>query len=450
MKIAFDDQFLAEIKSPLLSWRWPSYSSWFEKGQFAETQVSGNSAHNNPIWWSVVPKGVLNRYSAAAFIEWRYFSILSPDFHGICGFSLFNPQHYFPQFSEGGLIVIVAGALDNAVGKLRLNRFHRVGEELDCLQEICFMHVFPMETVIFYGDERQHVRAQHEGVEVKIEMHDLQSSTIQIEMDGGISLALQHQAVPGSPKLSPVTATDFRTIPGAHWTIFNPSPISQVKGSIKIRPGLLQLCEQAPNLHNPNFISPLLAERLGEGYVKVDITDAAGYYEHSFGMNPMPLHGWDFLFAPCLQKNAGIVLQTYRGSADSSYLEVFWQQEDLTWKTLHIPQSKCKVEWAESSWNSALRVHVPRKRVIKAQTDGYTVEIENKIFGEIPFIRAHSPVVRHFFISEEISQTTWRVTDAAGKVQVEVTEALSGGETARGRWFYNLNGFFNLSSVKPF
>ena len=164
----------------------------------------------------------------------------------------------------------------------------------------------------------------------------------------------------------------------------------------------------------------------------------------------MPVHGWDFLFAPCLKKKAGIVLQTYRGSEKSSYLEVVWQQEDLNWKTLHIPQSECQIEWAESSWNPALRVHVPRKRLIRAQADGYSVEIENKIFGEIPFIRAHSPVVRHFFISEEVSQTTWRVLDSSGKTVVEVVDALSGGETARGRWFYNLNGLFSSSSVKPF
>jgi hypothetical protein len=402
------------------------------------------------VWWSAVPKSVLNKNSAAAFIEWRYFSILSPDFHGICGFSLFNPQHHFPQFAEGGLIVIVAGAMDRAVEKIRNNRFYRVGEELDCLQELCFMHVFPMESVIFYGDERQNVSAQYNGIEVKIEMHDLQSATVQLEMEGGISLILEHKALTGSPNLTPVTAVDFRTVPGAHWTIFNPSPISQVSGSIKIRPGLLQLCERAPNSYNPNFISPLLAERLNNGYVKVEISEAAGYYEHSYGMNPMPLHGWDFLFAPCLTKKAGIVLQTYRGSAQSSYLEVVWQQDDQSWKTLHIPQSQCQIDWVESSWSPALRVHVPRKRVIKAQIDGYLVEIENKIFGEIPFIRAKTPVVRHFFISEEISQTSWRVKDSTGKALVEVSDVLSGGETARGRWYYNLNGLFSLSSAKPF
>ena len=450
MKIAFDDHFLAEIKSPLLSWRWPSYSSWFEKGHYAESQKQTDSTGESPLWWSIVPKTVLNRYSCAAFIEWRYFAILSPDFHGICGFSLFNPQHHFPQFSEGGLIVIIAGALDRAVEKVRNNRFYRVGEELDCLQEICFMHVFPMESVIFYGEERQNVSARHNGIEVRIEMLDLQTAKVQIEMEGGLSVELEHKAFSGSPKLNPVAATDFRTIPGAHWTIFNPSPIAQVNGSIKIRPGLLELCERAPNSYNPNFISPLLADRLSNGYVKVDVTDAAGYYEHSYGMNPMPVHGWDFLFAPCLKKKAGIVLQTYRGSEKSSYLEVVWQQEDLNWKTLHIPQSECQTEWAESSWNPALRVHVPRKRLIRAQADGYSVEIENKIFGEIPFIRAHSPVVRHFFISEEVSQTTWRVLDSSGKTVVEVVDALSGGETARGRWFYNLNGLFSSSSVKPF
>lgn len=449
MKFSFDDQFLSEMSSPHLAWRWPSYAAWFEKG-IANSSRPNDPAGESPFWWAALPQGLMNRYASAAFIEWRYFSILSPEFHGICGFSLFNPQNHFPQLSEGGLIVIVAGALEQAVDKVRNNRFHRVGEELDCLQEICFMHVFPMESVIFYGNDRQHMSASHAGIDVRIEMNDAQSARIQIEMEGGISLNLEHRAVAGSPQLKPVTATDFRTVPGAHWTIFNPAPIAEVAGTIKIRPGLLQLSEQAPNTYNPNFISPLLAQRLGNGYVELHIDNAAGYYEHSYGMNPMPLHGWDFLFAPCLREKAGLVMQTYRGSARASYLEVCWQQADQSWQTLHIPQSQCDVQWAESSWNPALRVHVPRKRLVTARADGYTVEVENKIFGEIPFIRAHSPVVRHFFIAEEFSLTSWRVTDQQGRVCVEVKDVISGGETARGRWYYNLKGLFSLSAVKPF
>jgi len=58
--------------------------------------------------------------------------------------------------------------------------------------------------------------------------------------------------------------------------------------------------------------------------------------------------------------------------------------------------------------------------------------------------------VRHFFISEELSVTSWKVVDRDGKVCVDIKDALSGGETARGRWFYNLNGIFSLSGQKPF
>ncbi|MEY4066075.1 MAG: hypothetical protein RIR26_2283, partial [Pseudomonadota bacterium] len=260
----------------------------------------------------------------------------------------------------------------------------------------------------------------------------------------------RHQALAGSPALRPVTATDFNTIPSAHWTIFNASPVAEVTGTIVVRPGLLECSEDGPNAHNPNFISRPLAEKLHNGYVKLNLERAAGYYEHSFGLNPMPVHGWDFLFVPSPENKSGLVLQTYKGSADASYLEVVWQQPDATWKTIHIPASECEIEWSESSWHPGLRVHVPRKRIIKARKDGFLIEVSNQIFGEIPFIRAHSPVVRHFFISEEFSTTNWKVTDAQGHVCVQVKDALSGGETARGRWYYNLSGIFHGSSSKPF
>ncbi|MBM3380930.1 MAG: hypothetical protein FJY29_00610 [Betaproteobacteria bacterium] len=448
MKATLSSSILSEIHGNKLAWHWPQYQSTLGKEDLCAYDAGGMA--KPPLWWNTLPQKLMGKYQSAAFIEWRYFSILSPDFHGICGFSLFNPEHHLPQFAEGGLIAIVAGALDGAAEKLQQDTHHRAGEELEKIQEFCFMHVFPMETVIFHGENRQNVSASHDGIELKIDMVDLQTADIQLEMEGGVSVRLRHQALPGSPVLPPVTATDFRTVPGAHWTIFNPSPVAQVSGTVLVRPGLLRQSEAAPSVHNPNFVSPPLASRLDNGFVKIQITDAPGYYEHSFGLNPMPLHGWDFLFVPTPEQRAGLVLQTYRGSADASYLEVMWQQSNAEWKVLHVPVSQCSIDWSETSWHPALRVHVPRKRTIKAQLDGYQIEIQNKIFAEIPFIRAHSPVVRHFFIAEEISATSWKVIDAQGKVCVDVKDALSGGETARGRWYYSLQGLFALSAAKPF
>jgi hypothetical protein len=448
MKTTLNSSILSEIQGNKLAWHWPYYQAFMGKDDFCTNEAKGSE--NRPLWWNALPQNFLNKYRSSAFIEWRYYSILSPDFHGICGFSLFNPEHHFPQFAEGGLIAIVAGALDGAAERLQKEAHHRAGDELQKIQELCFMHVFPMETVIFHGENRQNVSAIHEGIELKIEMLDLQTAEIQLEMEGGLSVRLRHQALPGSPVLPPVTATDFRTVPGAHWTIFNPSPVAQVSGSVLVRPGLLRKSEAAPSVYNPNFISPPLAERLDNGFVKIQINDAPGYYEHSFGLNPMPLHGWDFLFVPTPEQRAALVLQTYRGSEAASYLEIMWQQGHSDWKVLHVPVSACSIDWSETSWHPTLRVYVPRRRTIKAEWDGYRIEIENRIYGEIPFVRAHSPLVRHFFISEEISTTSWKVTDAQGKVCVDVKDALSGGETARGRWYYNLQGLFTLGSAKPF
>ncbi|MEN9810156.1 MAG: hypothetical protein RLZZ488_1723 [Pseudomonadota bacterium] len=445
MPATINNQFLSNVSQPEVSWRWPTYQSWLNREDFCTVD-----AGNKPFWWNVLPSPVFEKFRSAAFIEWRYYSIISRSFHGICGFSLFNPENHFAQFSEGGLIAIIAGALDGAAEALAQKAPADAQQQAARIKELCYMHVFPMDTVIFYGPNREHVRASHEGIELKIEQVDFQTADVTFEMEGGLSVKIRHQAVKGCPVLAPVTGTDFRTIPGAHWTVFNPSPVSQVNGSIIIRPGLLNHCETPVGLNSPNFISQPLAEKLYDGYVKVPLENAAGYYEHSFGLNPMPLHGWDFVFVPCPEAQAGLVLQTYRGSQQVTYLEVVWAEADGQWKTLHIPYSDCQIEWAETNWHPQMRVHVPRKRIVRAQHQGYKVELINQVVGEIPFLRAHSPVVRHFFISEEISLSSWTVTDPQGRVCVSVQNALSGGETARGRWYYNLNGIFSLTSSKPF
>jgi hypothetical protein len=450
MKANIHSEFLSSISTPNLSWRWPAYQGWLARKDFCSPSNGIDSATSAPVWWNAIPEPLLQKFRSAAFIEWRYYSIISHAFHGICGFSLFNPENHFAQMSEGGLIAIVAGALEGGAMTLLKSGSQPGPEQMERIKEFCFMHVFPMESVIFYGDQRQNVSAKHQGVELRIEQIDLQTADITLEMEGGLSFKIRHQAVEGCPVLAPVTGIDFKTIPGAHWTIFNPSPVARVTGDLMIRPGLLNHCENAPGTHNPNFISLPLAESLFDGYLKVNLSDAAGYYEHSFGLNPMPLHGWDFVFVPSPDAKAGLVLQTYRGSQQATYLEVLWADLHGQWKTLHIPQSSLEIEWTETSWHPVMRVHVPRRRVIRAEHDGYKIEISNQVLGEIPFVRAHSPVVRHFFISEELSVTSWKVVDRDGKVCVDVKDALSGGETARGRWFYNLNGIFSLSGQKPF
>ncbi len=450
MKTSIHSEFLSSLSAPELSWRWPSYQNWLLRDDFCKAPEKQQSATELPLLWKALPTGLMSKFRSAAFIEWRYYSIISENFHGICGFSLFNPENHFAQVSEGGLIVIVAGALDAAAATLESSGTQGTLEQLGRVKEFCFMHVFPMDTVIFHGPHRQHVSASHQGLELKIEHTDMQTADITLEVEGRLSLRMRHQAARGCPVLSPVTGTDFQTIPGAHWTVFNPSPVARVDGQMIIRPGLLNFSETAPGAHNPNFVSPPLAEKLYDGYVKVSLDNSAGYYEHSFGLNPMPLHGWDFVFVPTPDAQAGLVLQTYRGSRQVTYLEVLWAEKDGEWKTLHIPSSDFQSEWTETSWHPVMRVHVPRKRVMKARHKGYTVEIENRVVGEIPFVRAHSPVVRHFFISEELSFTSWTLTDPQGKVCVQVKDALSGGETARGRWYYNLNGIFSINAQKPF
>jgi hypothetical protein len=444
------NDFLTSVQTAASSWRWPTYQNWLARDDWYQSAHRDFHSAEQPFWWKGLPDSLAKKIRSTSYIEWRYYSIVSDDFHGICGFSLFNPENHFAQASEGGLIVIIAGALNGAARILERSNLHDAAGQLERVQEFCFMHMFPMDSVIFHGSERQHLSASHQGLELRIDQVNLQMAEINLEIESALSLKFTHQAVNGCPVLAPVGGEDFRTIPGAHWTVFNPSPVATVSGVMTIRPGILNLSENTPGAVNPNFVSPPLAQRLYDGYVKIKLDNAAGYYEHSFGINPMPLHGWDFIFVPSPAQKAGLVLQCYRGSHHLTYLEVVWAESDGQWKSLRIPESSLKVEWTETDWHPALRVHVPRKRMIRAQYNGYSLEIENSVMGEIPFLRSHSPVVRHFFISEELSLTDWVLKDAAGRVCVEIKGALSGGETARGRWFYNLNGIFSLSGHKPF
>jgi hypothetical protein len=160
---------------------------------------------------------------------------------------------------------------------------------------------------------------------------------------------------------------------------------------------------------------------------------ANGYAEHSVGVRPLPLQGWDFLFVPSLDAGASLVLQTYRGSRALRYLEACWLDQGVP-RHHRFQASRFRLDWAESAFDPILGVRRPLRRTITASDAGLRLRLDSRVLHRIPLLRPHRLAVRHFFISEEIGVADWRLSDRSGRVLAEVSQQPCGGELAHVRW----------------
>ena len=96
-------------------WLWPLYRRQLSAGARDRDQARssrGSRPGSEPAGPIPIPTPRLPGLASACFIEWRYFAVLSPAFHGIAGLALVNPDCRFPSVAEGGLLLIVAGVVD--------------------------------------------------------------------------------------------------------------------------------------------------------------------------------------------------------------------------------------------------------------------------------------------------------------------------------------------------
>jgi hypothetical protein len=159
---------------------------------------------------------------------------------------------------------------------------------------------------------------------------------------------------------------------------------------------------------------------------------ANGYAEHSFGIRPLPLQGWDFLFVPKPETSEALVLQTYRGSQALRYVEVCWLQNGALRKW-RFPAESLRLDWSERVYDPVLGVQRPLRRRIEAAAGGLRLSLDNRVLHRIPLLRRQRLAVRHFFISEEIGIADWCLSDDFGRVLVEVQGQPCGGELAHRR-----------------
>ncbi len=408
---------LAHIQQPSPGWRFPIYAGTLFDGNHATLRAAGSTL-DAPGWY----QRTLRRWISAAFIEWRYFSVITPAFHGIVGMALFNPAELFKQLAEGGLLVILAGMLD--LPEQLAAQSHTMRD----LPQICWMHLFPTDQLTFEGIDAATVRAEGQGVQLVCEHLAPQQHRLLLRHERGLEVRLEHYGLDGTA-IAPTYAEDVGYLPGTHWVVYNPSPIARTSGAITMTPEFLaQIIGQS----FPTIASPALARLVARDTCCARWDHGNGYYEHSFGLNPLPLHGWDFLFVPDAQRQQGIVLQTYQRSQTLRYLEVLWH-DGAEQRYTRFSADQLHLVWEDTYLDPHIHVRLPRKRVIVAHKPGLQLELENTILHQIPFLRPATPAVRHFFISEQIGVTNWRLMDDADKLLVEVRDQPSGGEIAHGR-----------------
>lgn len=395
------------------TWRFPLYRRILLQEDYVPPDHVPNA------WLAPAPLRLL---PPASFIEWRYLSILSPAFHGIAGMSFVNPFNLFGGLAESGLLFILAGVFDKHP--------QTFAQPHDAIQELCWMHLFPSESLTFSGTDSNYtiVEGMHEGVRLRVEQQSPQVGTVMCETDG-LCVQLHHQGVPGL-ECDPCYAHDLARTPEAHWIVYNPSPVAQVSGVIDLDASFFAHLPPRSATSFPNYAARSLQQTAPK---HVALHHEAGYYEHSFGINPLFLHGWDFLFAPDASRRQGVVLQTYRHSTTLRYLDVFWYEDDRP-HNIRFHAHELSLEWRETCLHPDTKTILPTRRVIIARNNQFALELDTIILHHIPFLRPQTFVVRHFFIVEEISETTWCLRDQYGRVRAGADRQPSGGEVAFPRW----------------
>ncbi len=376
----------------------------------------------------------------ASFIEWRYYAVLAPSFHGMVGLALVNPRGQAALVAESGLLVIVAGVFGDDAQSQRAAADAPAADATAEPAALCWMHLFRTADCDFDAPGPGGLLAEDTGCCIELRHSGPCDAEIRIQSGDALALALRHRGVSGTA-CAPVADDLLDRGPaglfsgkllGSRWLVDCPAPVATTDGEIEIDAGLLMALATGPG-DTPSYATPALRERAASGAGRWTWQQASGYYEHCYGLRPLPLHGWDFLFVPDVERQQAAVLQTYLGSRSLRYLDVCWQQNGAQQQhrfgadTLHL-------EWTESMNDPVLGTRRPLVRRIRAEADGLRLELQNRVLHRLPLLRRHKLAVRHFFISEEIGIADWTLSDGRGEVLAAARGQPCGGELAHFRW----------------
>jgi hypothetical protein len=374
------------------------------------------------IWPSLQRQDALGALRAASFIEWRYYAVLSSQFHGIVGLALVNPRDHYRAVAESGLLVIIAGTLGAEAA----------GTPDAAPMRLCWMHLFPTSACAFDVPASGGLTAGDADCCIALTHSGPAAASIQIEAGAGLRLSLEHTGLPGAA-LPRVDGRDLDGIAGARlfkpfWNVDCPSPVASTTGVIELTPGFLDGLPTRAGAE-PGFVTPALVEVVRREGGHFGWTESSGYYEHSWGVRPLPLHGWDFLFVPDAERGQSVVLQTYRGSRALRYAEVCWRDGDAL-RRHRFAADRLRLSWSDALDDPLLGVRRPLGRRIEARGDGLQLELTSRLTAQVPLLRRRKLAVRHFFISEEMGVADWRLTDSQGRTLAEASGQRCGGEIA--------------------
>ena len=402
---------------PEQAWRWPAYR--------ARLNLDGaggpESSPNRPL---------LAGLASTAYIEWRYYAVLSDAFHGIVGLALVNPDHHFMSIAEVGLLVIVAGVLDRP----RPASAPLVSSNLAAPAEPCWMHLFRTADCRFDSPGPSGLQAGDARCRVELRQLSPSEAEVQIATGLGLDLSLSHRGLPGSAiPAEPDARLDglLGRLIGSQWQVQCPSPVALCDGRLTLTPRFVNDLPTMPGVSD-SFASPALRQRVVHDDADFRWHGASGYYEHSFGVRPLPLHGWDFLFVPDAVAGQSLVMQTYRGSKRLSYVDCCWSDAGQ-WRRRRFAVDASTLRWADTCYDPVLGATRPTRRVIEAEADGLRLKVDNRVLCRIPLMRPWRAAVRHFFISEEIGIADWQLTDGYDRVLVQARARPCGGELAHRR-----------------
>lgn len=335
--------------------------------------------------------------------------------------------------AESGLLLIIAGVFDRTGSEDTPAKNSRTAT----LQELCWMHLFPVATCRFDGDDQPHpepegLSAEHEGHRLCLRQPTPARAELQLESSSGFRLQMMHAGLDGST-IEPMPGDDFARLPGSHWLVHCPSPVAVTSGELCIDPAAAELLAPAAKPTETRRASPALLKRIRAGDAKFHWQDANGYYEHSFGINPLPLFGWDFLFVPDAGRGQAVVMQTYRGSSQLRYVEVCWRDADQP-RYHRFDAAQISLDWTKREFDPVLGADRPLCRVIRAEAGGLRLHVENRVLHRIPLLRPRRLAVRHFFISEEIGVADWTLSNDQDSIIAKARNQPCGSELAHFRW----------------
>jgi hypothetical protein len=371
--------------------------------------------------------GPLKSFLLASFVEWKYLAVSTKNFKGIVGISWFNPKAKFSSLAEGGLLLILSGELH---------------AENSQPADFCWMKRFDEKnTKVNFGC----LECFQDDVQLSLIQHNNENISVSISIEK--ELSFEASFVSQSLPVPIVAEQHFKSHPYfirkyTHWIVNNAMPVCNVFAEAFFSGLFLKKINQGVYGDESFFKINNAQLQMPHGFTNYNFkTYGKGYVEHSFGVCPMPLFGWDFCFSPGqLNKHDGFVMQLYRGSQSIRCLDFLYQQNEVK-KIASFKNNEFECTWEDYIFDKEIKKNVPLVRKIKAENNFFRAECTVKIRNRIPFLREKSFFVKHFFISEETSQSHWSLTDKfTNHVVASENFSPSGGETAQSRWWYPVLG----------